>query len=815
MTNPDQPSAPPTLTLVEKLYAVHNINTLVPEKLDLAESNYSTWSYFFKGHCSNFGVLKHIEGSSTQSSTSTPPTDDWITADSIVKSWIFLTLSSTLRKRLIKANPKTAKDAWDTIEAIFQDNKRTRVVALKGELRMIQMGDQTADEYFSNIDSIVTLLNDLGSDVSQDDVVTYAINGLSDKYGSLAQIIAHKEPFPDLSTVRSMVSTEEIRIRNKSHSLSVSTNSSAPQVQLTETPHRVQDTRTNKECNNRNNNKTEVIDFAVQQQLLSLLQDQNTLLAQYGLSTISIPRTPIGFNNSGNTSSNTGQETVLPTAFNTMTLQDPANANWHMDTGASSHLNSSAHNLSTIFNSRMYPSVLVGDGKYIHVTNTDHSTLPTPYHPLHLNNVLVTPNIVKILIYVRQFVRENKCTIEFNEFGFSVKDFWTRQILLRCDSTGDLYPVTSLSYPQAFLVGEQTWHQRLGHPGSDVIMQMAVLIATSLALWRMTALKLQFIQQMSRMPFLHSLSEIVYMHQPPCFRDPRHPDHVCLLQRSLYGLKQAPRAWFQRFAAYAARVGFLHSRCDSSLFIYRQEVMATEVLERAGMLTCNPCRTPVDTDSKLAAVLSLISMNPRGPHFLLPQADHAFTLSQSSAEAEYRGVANAMAETCRLRNLLREAKLLKENVFILDPDGALMSTQEYMQKVVEDVGEDADFNSGAWVSATNYVNAFGGTVTGCLGDIDNFLKKGKLEQVVVIVKSCSPNALGDLNVTLKDLSGTGPGTIHYKVHDVGSYEKYITVGAAMILANVLVFTPKPSKHYLNITKRNVVEVFRKDTVSLA
>ncbi|GJV34237.1 hypothetical protein Tco_1394637 [Tanacetum coccineum] len=119
------------------------------------------------------------------------------------------------------------------------------------------------------------------------------------------------------------------------------------------------------------------------------------------------------------------------------------------------------------------------------------------------------------------------------------------------------------------------------------------------------------------------------------------------------------------------------------------------------------------------------------------------------------------------------------------------------------------------VSATNYVNAFGGTVTGCLGDIDNFLKKGKLEQVVAIVKSCSPNALRDLNVTLKYLFGTVPGIIHYKVLDVGSYEKDITVGAAMILANVAVFTPKPSKNYLNITKRNVVDVFRKDTVSLA
>ncbi|GKA82581.1 hypothetical protein Tco_0789329, partial [Tanacetum coccineum] len=36
--------------------------------------------------------------------------------------------------------------------------------------------------------------------------------------------------------------------------------------------------------------------------------------------------------------------------------------------------------------------------------------------------------------------------------------------------------------------------------------------------------------------------------------------------------------------------------------------------------------------------------------------------------------------------------------------------------VVEDVGEDDDFKSGSWVSATNYVNAFGGTVTGCLGE---------------------------------------------------------------------------------------------------
>ncbi|GKC89203.1 hypothetical protein Tco_1149852 [Tanacetum coccineum] len=47
----------------------------------------------------------------------------------------------------------------------------------------------------------------------------------------------------------------------------------------------------------------------------------------------------------------------------------------------------------------------------------------------------------------------------------------------------------------------------------------------------------------------------------------------------------------------------------------------------------------------------------------------------------------------------------------------------------------------------------GPAVIGCLEDIKNFLKNEKIDQVVAIVKSCSPNVLGDLTVTMKDLSG--------------------------------------------------------------
>ncbi|GJS82141.1 ribonuclease H-like domain-containing protein [Tanacetum coccineum] len=219
------------------------------------------------------------------------------------------------------------------------------------------------------------------------------------------------------------------------------------------------------------------------------------------------------------------------------------------------------NNLSTIFNSRIYPYVLVGDGKSIHVTNTGHSTLPTPYRTLHLNNVLITPNIVKNLISVRQFVRENKCTIEFDEFGFSVKDFWTCQILLRCDSMGDLYPVTSPSYPQAFLSSvlchacQLGKHVRLPFSLSETIVKAPFDIIHS-DLWTSP---------------ITSVSETA-IHYTNLWvsRDPQHPDHVCLLQRSLYGLKQAPRAWFQRFSLIACSdwVSFIVA-VPPSIFIYR------------------------------------------------------------------------------------------------------------------------------------------------------------------------------------------------------------------------------------------------------
>ncbi|PWA69575.1 hypothetical protein CTI12_AA287260 [Artemisia annua] len=138
------------------------------------------------------------------------------------------------------------------------------------------------------------------------------------------------------------------------------------------------------------------------------------------------------------------------------------------------------------------------------------------------------------------------------------------------------------------------------------------------------------------------------------------------------------------------------------------------------------------------------------------------------------------------------------------------TTQEYMRKVVADVGFDDDFTRGPWLSAVDYANANGWVVNGCLGDIKSHIKNGKVDLVLATIKSCTPNALRDLTLTLKDLSGSLSGTIHHKIINEGGYGKDINVGAALILRNISVFSPK-SGHYLNITMKNLVKVFKKDT----
>ncbi|KAJ0908501.1 putative RNA-directed DNA polymerase [Helianthus annuus] len=110
------------------------------------------------------------------------------------------------------------------------------------------------------------------------------------------------------------------------------------------------------------------------------------------------------------------------------------------------------------------------------------------------------------------------------------------------------------------------FHQR---PGLDYVetfspvvkpatLRLILAIATSFN-WPLRQLDNAFLQG--------TLTESVYMSQPPGFVDPSYPTHVCKLNKAIYGLRQASRAWYNELKHHLLSVHFKPSISDPSLFI--------------------------------------------------------------------------------------------------------------------------------------------------------------------------------------------------------------------------------------------------------
>ena len=130
--------------------------------------------------------------------------------------------------------------------------------------------------------------------------------------------------------------------------------------------------------------------------------------------------------------------------FNTMTL-NPQDSNWYMDTDATNHMTSSSGTLSPYISMSSKNNIIIGSGDRIPIHGHGHTSFSPPKPSSHSQKCPLCPKLIKNLISVRRFTVDNNVSIEFDPFGFSVKDLWTWMPLIRCNSKGDLYPLSSSS----------------------------------------------------------------------------------------------------------------------------------------------------------------------------------------------------------------------------------------------------------------------------------------------------------------------------------------------------------------------------------
>ncbi|GJT73409.1 ribonuclease H-like domain-containing protein [Tanacetum coccineum] len=143
ITSPSTPS----LSSMEKAFGVSNIKTHVPLVLDLDQLNYDAWCELFTTHCYSFGMLGFLDGTTVNTNNDA---NDRKKLDSLLKVWIYGTISTSLLQTVLKKNV-TAKDVWTSLKNLFHDNKDARARELQEELRSLDLGNLTIADYFKRI----------------------------------------------------------------------------------------------------------------------------------------------------------------------------------------------------------------------------------------------------------------------------------------------------------------------------------------------------------------------------------------------------------------------------------------------------------------------------------------------------------------------------------------------------------------------------------------------------------------------------------------------------------------------------------------
>ncbi|XP_023771823.1 uncharacterized protein LOC111920481 [Lactuca sativa] len=300
--------------------------------------------------------------------------------------------------------------------------------------------------------------------------------------------------------------------------------------------------------------------------------------------------------------------TTLLKMFDTMTLNDPGQSEWYMDTSASSHLHSNAGILKTVFDNNSYSFVFVGDRTSI------------PVYPLRAKSDAFAKFVLFYALVKKQFQRTSKPSNVTTGVNIITKNFINYLIKMK-----KLNVDGTLSRYKSHLVA----NGRSQRPGIDcdetfslVVKPSTIRIVLNIVITHQWPIR----QLDVKTAFLHGhLHETVYMQQPLVFvihtgllmcdsslfiySQVSHKAYLLLYMDDiiLTGTSTPLLAHITSLLSveFAMKdLGDLHyflgisaTRSSIGLFL-SQHKYATEIIDRASMLNCKAASTPVDLSAK-------------------------------------------------------------------------------------------------------------------------------------------------------------------------------------------------------------------------
>ncbi|KAJ0745776.1 putative RNA-directed DNA polymerase [Helianthus annuus] len=499
----------------------------------LSPTNYGHWKAMIQPFLLTNNLFGYVDGTipcppeliepaassdkeATPKSQPNPNHPIWVSNDAHIRMLLVSTISEPSFQHVIGSN--TSRELWLALERAYAPNTASREYTLRAQLLKIEMkGDETSSAYLTRAQEYADALANIGEPMREKDLVMLVVSGLREEYTGLKQNILTRQFPTAFSELHGLLSDHDYMVKKSipnvpqaqafaaaSANSSVPTappnsitspsniqalqqvlgqlglqvqpiNSPSPQVFYTNTAagnNRGRGTRRGR-GNNSSYNRSQGRGNHSQ---FPWASNQNLVFGT--CNRCGIGHVPSQCPNRDPATFRGRQPSVNYTDYRSQTSDNRSQASpsWLNDTGANEHATFDHSSMDYSEPYRGNDGLHVGNGESLPIIHIGSSRIFSPNKTFVLKNVLHVPGIKRNILSVQKFCRDNNVFFEFHDTFFSVKDKSTRTILLTGPSIDGLYsfslptvqppPKTAFSTVRA---STNTWHQRLGHPHSQLL----------------------------------------------------------------------------------------------------------------------------------------------------------------------------------------------------------------------------------------------------------------------------------------------------------------------------------------------------------
>ena len=190
----------------------NSIESYLHESGKLDGSNFSNWKFKIQTLLESANAWSIVTGSELRPGSAAQE-QDWDKRETKAKVILKMSVKDNIIPHI--RDCKSATDIWTMIKNLYQKQNTNRVLSLKGKLFAMKMEEnESAAGFIARVKDLKDRLGDIGEKVSDSDLVTITLNGMTDEYQMFITGLAAREKAPTFEELTGILLQEEERRQN-------------------------------------------------------------------------------------------------------------------------------------------------------------------------------------------------------------------------------------------------------------------------------------------------------------------------------------------------------------------------------------------------------------------------------------------------------------------------------------------------------------------------------------------------------------------------------------------------------------------------